>query len=102
MRSMVHTAYRAGWLQLAFITVADQKAAAYLNFDYNDHIWIYNSGINFKFQNLSPGWVLLSNLIQWALDNGKEGIDMMRGDETYKYRFGGVDRFVTRAQVRNA
>ncbi len=99
MRTSVHTAFREGWLQLAFLTVGDEKAAAYLNFDYDNQIWVYNSGINFKFNELSPGWVLLAYLIEWAIENGREHFDMMRGDEIYKYRFGGVDRFVMRAQV---
>ncbi len=99
MRASVHTAFREGWLQLAVITVGDERAAAYLNFDYDNQVWVYNSGINFKFQELSPGWVLLAYLIQWAIDHGREHFDMMRGDEVYKYRFGGVDRFVMRAQV---
>lgn len=100
MRSAVHTAFQAGWLQLAFLTAGGKKAAAYLNFDYRDQIWVYNSGIDFKYQSLSPGWVLLSYLIQWAIDNERESLDMMRGDEVYKYRFGGVDRFVLRVQIR--
>jgi CelD/BcsL family acetyltransferase involved in cellulose biosynthesis len=99
MRASVHTAFQEGWLQLAFITVGEEKAAGYLNFDYGNTIWVYNSGINFKFQELSPGWVLLAYLIQWAIDHGREHFDMMRGDEIYKYRFGGVDRFVIRAQI---
>ena len=99
MRSAVHTAFRAGWLQLAFLTVGDEKAAGYLNFDYANQIWVYNSGINFNFSSISPGWVLLGYLIQWAIENGRETFDFMRGDEVYKYRFGGQDKFVIRAQV---
>lgn len=99
MKASVHTAFKEGWLQLAFLTVGDEKACAYLNFDYDNQIWVYNSGINFKFMELSPGWVLLAHLIQWAIANGREYFDMMRGDEIYKYRFGGVDRFVMRAQI---
>lgn len=100
MRASVHTAFKDGWLQLAFLTVGEEKACAYLNFDYGNQIWVYNSGINFKFMELSPGWVLLAYLIQWAIDNGREYLDMMRGDEIYKYRFGGVDRFVMRVQIK--
>jgi CelD/BcsL family acetyltransferase involved in cellulose biosynthesis len=99
MRESIHTAYRAGWLQLAFLEVGDQKAAAYLNFDYGNILWVYNSGINFDFSDLSPGWVLLAYLIQWAIDHDHHTIDFMRGNEDYKYRFGGVDRFVVRVQI---
>jgi len=99
MRDSVFAAYKAGWLQLAFLTVGDEKAAGYLNFDYADHIWVYNSGLNFKFRELSPGWVLLAYLLQWANENGKKFFDFMRGDESYKYRFGAVDRFIHRVVV---
>lgn len=100
MRSAVWEAFQAGWLQLAFLEVDGAKAAGYLNFDYRDHIWVYNSGFNFEYGALSPGWVLLGYLLQWANKNGREAFDFMRGDESYKYRFGGVDRFVVRAKVQ--
>jgi CelD/BcsL family acetyltransferase involved in cellulose biosynthesis len=99
MRAAIQAAYRAGWLQLAFLEVGEEKAAAYLNFDYDNQIWVYNSGINYEFNKLSPGWVLLGHLIQWAIENGRESLDFMRGDEAYKYRFGGVNRYVIRAKV---
>ncbi|HBX71274.1 MAG TPA: hypothetical protein DEH25_18330, partial [Chloroflexi bacterium] len=31
MKAAVHTAFQAGWLQLAFLEIGGQKAAAYLN-----------------------------------------------------------------------
>jgi CelD/BcsL family acetyltransferase involved in cellulose biosynthesis len=100
MRSAVHAAFQAGWLQLAFLEVAGQKAAGYLNFDFAGHIWVYNSGLNFDHGSLSPGWVLLGYLLKWANDQGRESFDFMRGDEEYKYRFGAVDRFVVRAAIQ--
>jgi CelD/BcsL family acetyltransferase involved in cellulose biosynthesis len=99
MRSSVHAAFKAGWLQLAFLEIGGEKAAAYLNFVFNKRIWVYNSGINFGFNNYSPGWVLLAYLIQWGIENGYEALDFMRGDEDYKYRFGGVNRYVKRVQI---
>ena len=45
------------------------------------------------------GWVLLGNVIEWCCENGRREFDFMRGDEDYKYRFGGVNRFVMRARV---
>ncbi len=100
MRALIRSAFEAGWLQLAFLEVGGQKAAAYLNFDYAGHIWVYNSGLNFDLRELSPGWVLLGNLLQWANENGRRSFDFMRGDEDYKYRFGGVNRYVVRALMQ--
>ena len=48
---------------------------------------------------LSVGWVLLGYLLQWANENKRTEFDFMRGDEEYKYRFGGVDKFVIRTKV---
>lgn len=99
MKAAIHAAFNAGWLQLAFLEVDGEKAAGYLNFDYGNRIWVYNSGLDMKFRELSPGWVLLGYLLQWATENGRSEFDFMRGAEPYKYRFGGVDRFVVRARL---
>jgi CelD/BcsL family acetyltransferase involved in cellulose biosynthesis len=84
-------------LQLAFLEVGGVKAASYLNFDYAGHIWVYNSGLNYALRELSPGWVLLGYLLKWANDHKRLAFDFMRGGEEYKYRFGGLNRYVARA-----
>ena len=104
MRTQMHlaarAAFKAGWLQLSFLEVNGEKAAGYLNFDYEDHIWVYNSGLDFRFREYSPGWVLLGYLLQWANENGRGIFDFMRGDEDYKYKFGAIDRRVVRVVVQ--
>ena len=102
MRAIIHWAFDAGYLQLSFLTIEGVKAAGYLCFDYNGHILVYNSGFDFRFSQYSPGWVLLGFLIQHAIENGKKSFDFMRGDEDYKYRFGGVDGFVKRIELEKA
>lgn len=98
MKAMIHAMFKAGHLQLAFMEVDGQKAAGYLNFDYGGRIWVYNSGLDQGFRELSPGWVLLGHLLQWANEHGRREFDFMRGDEEYKYRFGAVNRHVMRVQ----
>ena len=99
MRTSIHGAFKAGWLQLAFMEVDGRKAAGYLNFDYGNRIWVYNSGLDFDYRDLSPGWVLLGYLLQWANENGRDEFDFMRGDEDYKVKFGGIKRDVMRVKV---
>lgn len=96
----VQAAFEEGWVQLAFLEVNGKKAAGYLNFDYANHIFVYNSGLDFEFRELSPGWVLLGYLLQWANDNKRRYFDFMRGDEEYKYRFGAIDRRVMRVTIQ--
>jgi CelD/BcsL family acetyltransferase involved in cellulose biosynthesis len=100
MHSIARAAFQSGWLQLAFLEVEGKKAAGYMNFDYAGHIWVYNSGLNFGYRELSPGWVLLGDLLKWAVENHRESFDFMRGDEDYKYRFGGINRYVVRATIK--
>jgi len=97
MTAALTSAFENGYLWLAFLEVDGVKAAAALNFDYRNKLWGYNSGVNREFMELSPGWVLLGHQIQWACEHGRHEFDFMRGDEEYKYRFGGVNRFVMRA-----
>ena len=104
MRTQIKTsaksAFEHGYLQLAFLEADGEKACAYLNFDYGNRIWVYNSGLDRKFMDLSPGWVLLGYLLQWANEHKRTEFDFMRGNEEYKYRFGAVERHVLRVQVR--
>ncbi|MCB0190738.1 MAG: GNAT family N-acetyltransferase [Anaerolineae bacterium] len=78
-----------GWLKLYFIEVDGIKAATMLCFDYNNEFLLYNSGYDpEQFANLSPGNVLTSYTIQHAIELGRDRYDFLRGDETYKFRFG--------------
>lgn len=97
--ALIRTAFEQGYLWLAFLTINGTKAAAALNFDYGNKLWGYNSGVSRDFMELSPGWVLLTHQIQWACDHGRYEFDFMRGDEEYKYRFGGVNKYVMRAVI---
>jgi len=99
MLATAHAAFRAGYLQLSFMEVDGEKAAGYFNFDYGNRIWVYNSGLNRRFMELSPGWVLLGYLLQWANEHKRTEFDFMRGDEDYKYKFGGQNRHVMRVKV---
>jgi CelD/BcsL family acetyltransferase involved in cellulose biosynthesis len=99
MTVTIRTAFEQNYLWLAYLEIEGVKVAASLNFDYKNKLWGYNSGVSRAHMELSPGWVLLANVIQWCCENGRHEFDFMRGDEEYKYRFGGVNRFVMRARV---
>lgn len=99
LRAIIQAAYDHGWLQLAFLEVNGEKAAVYLNFDYHNGIWVYNSGLDNNYGVYSPGWVLLAYLLRWANEHGRQFFDFMRGNEDYKYRFGGKNRFIKRILI---
>ena len=99
MTVTIRTAFEQGYLWLAFLEIGGIKVAASLNFDYKNKLWGYNSGVSREHMELSPGWVLLAHTIQWCCENGRYEFDFMRGDEEYKYRFGGVNKYVMRAKA---
>jgi CelD/BcsL family acetyltransferase involved in cellulose biosynthesis len=94
--ALTREAFRCGCLHLAFLDVGGTPAAAYWSFDYGNRLWVYNSGMNPAYAALSPGWVLVGRLIQWAIGAGRTEVDFLRGDEDYKFRLGGVERSIFR------
>jgi CelD/BcsL family acetyltransferase involved in cellulose biosynthesis len=89
-----------GWLQLSFLTVRGEAAAAYLNFEYNNRVLVYNSGLKPDTHgHLSPGIILLARLIEHAIVHGCEEFDFLRGDEAYKYDMGGQDTSVYQIEL---
>ena len=104
MRQHLHNtariAFEHGWLQMAFFTLDGNKAAANMSFKYNHRLWLYNSGWDWEYRDYSPGWILIAYLIKWANAHNIEEFDFMRGDEPYKYKFGGIDRNIYRVTLK--
>ncbi|MEX1072050.1 MAG: GNAT family N-acetyltransferase [Anaerolineales bacterium] len=99
METIARTAFAGGWLQLVFLKSGDARIAGYMNFDYDNCIWAYNAGFDAAFAALSPGWLIMAKMIAWCIENDRHIFDFMRGGEDYKYRFGGVDRFVQKVTI---
>lgn len=100
-RAVMPHLHAKGWLQLIFLTIDGEPAAAYLNFDYARRILVYNSGYKRDgYDQLSPGIVLLANNIRSAIERGYSHFDFLRGNEPYKYHMGGQDTRVYRLAAR--
>jgi len=94
---MAHVTFDRGWLRLAFLLINGVKAAAMFCFRYEDNLLVYNSGYDPQLHpSLSSGIVLLAYCIQDAIDKEHKVFDFLRGEEEYKYRFGGA-----RTEVHN-
>jgi len=100
-RDVARVTLASGWLSLYTLRFDGRPAAAMWCFDYRNDLLVYNSGYDPTWRpELSPGIVLMSLCIQDAIARGKARFDLMRGGETYKYRFGALDSAVYRLQVR--
>lgn len=90
-----------GWLQLSFLTVNGESAASYFAVDYGNRIGLYNSGLKPEaYAYLSPGIVLLTYIIRYAIEQGHTVFDFLRGNEEYKYRMGAQDSRVMELRAR--
>jgi CelD/BcsL family acetyltransferase involved in cellulose biosynthesis len=87
-------------IHLGFLTVAGKRIAAEIHFETGGSVMYYNAGVDPAARELSPGVVLLERLVRRAIDRGKCRVDLLRGDEPYKYEWGGVDEPVQRILVR--
>jgi CelD/BcsL family acetyltransferase involved in cellulose biosynthesis len=74
------------------LRINGRPAAAVLCFDAGSYLYMYNSGYDPEFSGLSVGLVSKALCLRWAIENGKTGIDFLRGDEPYKYDLGAADQ----------
>jgi CelD/BcsL family acetyltransferase involved in cellulose biosynthesis len=86
-------------IRLFMLRVNGKPAAAVLCFDAGSHLYLYNSGYDPAYSGLSVGLVSKALCLRWAIENGKSGLDFLRGDEPYKYDLGAKDQEVFRVRV---
>jgi CelD/BcsL family acetyltransferase involved in cellulose biosynthesis len=77
---------------LAFLEVDGRKAAGAIGFSFKGSFSLYNSAFDREWAHLSPGMVLVSDMIAGAIGEGRETFDLLKGDLEYKYRFGSTPR----------
>ena len=85
------TALKRGWLRLWFMELAGQPVAAWYGFRFAGVEFYYQAGRDPEFADSSVGFVLLAHTIREALNDGIREYRLLRGGESYKYRFATVD-----------
>jgi len=100
---MGHVMLDKGYLELMFLTIEGQRAAAMWQFAYHNRMMLYNSGLNpVAFSALSPGIVLLTYSVEDAIQRRCTLYDFLQGNEEYKYRMGAVTTTVHNVNFRRA
>lgn len=79
-------------VRLCFLEIDGIKTAATLSFDYNDMIFLYNSGHNTEYSSLGSSFLLKAICIREAINKGKHYFDLLRGTEPYKQHLGAIPR----------
>ena len=85
-----------GTMRLSFLEAGDERLATAVGFRFRDRFFLYNSAYDHRLAKLSPGMVLVAELIREAIEEGRSRFDLLKGDLGYKYRFGAKPRRVCR------
>ena len=98
-RSMTDVIFEAGLLRLSVLELDSVPVAALIAFDYNDVVYLYNSGYNPVYSSLSVGVLSKALCIKDSIERGKKRFDFLKGDERYKYHLGGQEVQLYRCQI---
>lgn len=77
-----------GWLRLELLEVGGRAIASTFGFQIERKYYLYNSAYEPDAARLSPGLVLVSELVRRSISDGLELFDFLRGPERYKYQLG--------------
>ncbi len=88
-RSLADTMAEAGLLRLGILELDTLPTAMVMCFDYNDCVYLYNSGYNPQYNSLSVGLLSKVLCIKDSIQRGRKRFDFLKGGEPYKYHLGG-------------
>lgn len=77
-----------GSLRLDFLEVGERPLASAFGFQFGDAYCLYNSAYEPELRRLSPGLVLVAELVKRSIEGGLRTFDFLRGPERYKYQLG--------------
>ena len=98
-RSLADTMAKAGLLRLDILELDTLPTAMVMCFDYNDCIYLYNSGYDPQYSYLSVGLLSKALCIKESIQEGKKRIDFLKGNENYKYHLGGKEIPLCKCQI---
>jgi CelD/BcsL family acetyltransferase involved in cellulose biosynthesis len=88
-----------GLLRLGVLELDNQPVAEIMCFDYNNCIYLYNSGYDPRYTSLSAGLLSKVLAIKDSIEKGKKRFDFLKGEEIYKYHLGGKEVPLYRCQI---
>lgn len=99
LRSLADTMAEAGVLRLGVLELDRLPVAMTMCFDYNNCLYLYNSGYYPQYSSLSVGLLAKVLCIQESIAEGKKKFDLLKGNETYKHHLGGQEVPLYRCQI---
>jgi CelD/BcsL family acetyltransferase involved in cellulose biosynthesis len=79
-----------GLLSLDFLEAGGRRVASTFSFRHERTFYLYNSAYDMSLRAISPGLILVVQLIERSITRGFNRFDFLRGEERYKYDLGAV------------
>jgi CelD/BcsL family acetyltransferase involved in cellulose biosynthesis len=76
-----------------------KPAGCLYGFLYGGKFYYYQSGFDPAYEKYSPGMIVFGLSIQAAIEEGAYEFDLLHGDESYKSRWTGLRRDLTRVEL---
>ncbi|MFQ6121876.1 MAG: GNAT family N-acetyltransferase [Dehalococcoidales bacterium] len=90
-RAMTETMAEVKLLKLGILELGTLPVAMVTCFDYNDGVYLYNSGYDPQYRSLSVGLLSKALCIKDSIGKGRKRFDFLKGAEAYKYHLGGKE-----------
>jgi CelD/BcsL family acetyltransferase involved in cellulose biosynthesis len=79
----------AGLFRFGVLEFETRPVAMVMSFDFDDTIYLYNSGYRPDYSSLSVGIISKALCIKDSIKRGKKRFDFLKGEEQYKHHLGG-------------
>jgi CelD/BcsL family acetyltransferase involved in cellulose biosynthesis len=93
-RRLAADLFLMGLARLDVLDLDGEPVACTFSYDFRDTLALYNSSFRPDLAKLAPGMVLVGSLIEHSIEERKRCFDFLRGEESYKKRFGPRPRAV--------
>jgi CelD/BcsL family acetyltransferase involved in cellulose biosynthesis len=100
LRDVAATFSELALLRLGVLSVNNAEVAMVLTFEDAATTWLYKSGYDPAYGELSVGLLSKALAVRAAIEQGAQAFDFLRGDEAYKRALGGQPRRVVTVTLR--
>ena len=97
--NLIAAAAGEGLARFGLLEIDGKVAASILYFEYRDRVYLYNSGYDHAYSNLSAGLLSKVLCIKDSIERGRSTFDFLKGTEIYKSRLGGTSIPIYRVLV---
>lgn len=99
-RSMASAMAQAGLLRFGILELDEVAIAIVLTFEYNNRVYLYNSGYDTEYRSLSAGLLSKAFCVKDSIERGKRKFDFLKGGEAYKYHLGGKEIHLSDCRIK--